>query len=236
MESPLEQRILVVDDSRVILLTVRKVLQDAGYVVSTAQSGEEALDLIRKTGLPHLAMVDLNMPGGMDGFQFCDALHEFSDVPVIMLSAVDEEATVVTGLERHAEDYIAKPFRSSELAARVRRVLNRMGDFAYTLDPVIRIDDHLAVNLPERQALVDGEPVLLTPTETKLLYILLKHAGRVVRTDFLLRRIWPLEEAFDDRLHAHVYRLRKKIERDPKEPVYVQSVWGTGYQFPAQTG
>jgi DNA-binding response OmpR family regulator len=226
------QRILVVDDSRVTLLTVRKILQDAGFDVMLAQSGEEALTLIGRSGLPHLALVDLNMPGGMNGYAFAAALHDYSDVPVIMLSAVDEEQTVVSGLEKHAEDYITKPFRSSELVARVRRVLNRMGDYAYTFDPVIQVDQYLSINLPERRATTGEQTVSLTPTEARLLYVLLKNAGRVVTTEFLLRRVWPFEEAYEDRLHAHIYRLRRKIEQDAKEPRYILSEWGTGYRFP----
>jgi DNA-binding response OmpR family regulator len=225
------QRILVVDDSRVIQITVRKVLEEAGYEVTVAGSGEDALNLIAKRGLPHLALVDINMPPGMDGFALAEKLHQFSDVPIIMLTAVDEEETVVEGLKHHAEDYIVKPFRSSELAARVRNVLNRMGDFAYQLDPDIVVDDRLSVNLPQRHVTVAGEPVSISPTESRILYVLLKHGGRVVRTEFLLRRVWPHEEAFEDRLHAHIYRLRKKIESNPREPQYIISEWGVGYRF-----
>jgi DNA-binding response OmpR family regulator len=229
---PLVQRILTVDDSRVIQLTVRRILEDAGYDVSVASSGEEALQHIRKHGFPHLALVDLNMPNGMDGFELCRKVHAFSDLPVIMLTAVDEESTVVEGLEQYAEDYIVKPFRSSELVARVRRVLARVGDFAYVLDPEVKVDDRLLVNLPLRQVTVAGDVKSLTPTEARLLYILMKNAGRTVRTEFLLKRVWPLEEAYEDRLHAHIYRLRKKIEHNPKEPQYIVSEWGTGYTFP----
>ena len=230
--SGMMQRVLVVDDSRTVVMSVRKVLGSADYDVTTALSGEQALDLIKKQGLPHLAIVDINMAPEMDGFTFCKKLHAFSDVPVVLLTSDDTERTVVEGLMRYAEDYITKPFRSGELNVRVWRVLQRMGNFNYTLDPVMHVDDRLQINLPERQAIVNGETVSLTPTEAKILYILLKNAGRVVRTEFLLRRIWPLEEAFEDRLHPHVYRLRKKIERHPKEPVYILAEWGTGYTFP----
>lgn len=118
------------------------------------------------------------------------------------------------------------------MLARVERVLRRMGDFGYTDDPDIMIDERLTVSLPTRQAILDGESVKLTPTEAKLIYILLKFAGRTVQTEYLLRRIWPLEEAFEDRLHAVVYRLRKKLEENPKEPKYIVSDWSKGYILP----
>jgi len=230
------RRILVVDDRQVILLLTRNVLEKAGYEVWTAVSGQDALNLIKKKGLPHLAIVDINMPN-MDGFQFCRKLHQFSAVPVIMLSAESGEETVVKGLDAYAEDYIVKPtngpIRAAELTARVRTVLNRMGDFAYTFDPIIRIDNRLQVNLAGRKTIVNGQEVSLTPTETRLFYLLLHHAGRSLTNDYLLRRLWPLEEVYEERLHTHVYRLRKKIEANPKKPHYIISEWGRGYNFPA---
>jgi DNA-binding response OmpR family regulator len=106
-----------------------------------------------------------------------------------------------------------------------------MEDYTYTLDSTTRIDDRLLINFPLREALVDGQPVSLTPTETKLLYILVRNAGRIVTTDFLLNRIWPLQEAREDRLHVHVHRLRGKIELDPNNPEYIVAERGVGYSF-----
>lgn len=226
------QTILVVDDSPFILNAVKPTLEHEGFRVITAVSGEEALQQISRHGLPHLAIVDLNMPG-MDGFQLCQAILDFSDLPIIMLTAIDDEQTIIQGLERYAEDYIVKPFRSGELVARVRRVLRRLGDFAYTLEPIIRVDAHLQVDFPNRRAFVaqKPEPVQLTPTETKLLYILMRNAGHTVTNEFLLRRVWPQDDAYEDRLHTHIYRLRRKIEANPKDPHYILSAWGTGYSF-----
>jgi DNA-binding response OmpR family regulator len=226
-------RVLVVDDDISILKAVETTLQREAFIVFTAVSGEEALTVISRNGLPHLAILDLNMPG-MDGFELAEAIHEFSDLPIIMLTAIDDEATVVFGLERYAEDYIVKPFRAAELVARVRRVLRRIGDFAYTLEPVIKVDDDLQVDFPNRKAFIQERPVQLTPTEAKLLYILMRNAGRTVTNGFLLRRVWPMDNAFEDRLHTHIYRLRRKIEVSPKEPHYIVSDWGTGYSFLAQ--
>lgn len=229
------KRILAVDDNMQTLQIVRHTLERAGFDVITAASGQDALNMINRHGLPHLALVDLNMPG-MDGFEFCKAIHEFSDVPVVMLTAVNEESTVVKGIEEYAEDYMIKPFRPSELVARINRVLRRIGDFAYTLDPTIKIDQHLSINFPNREAFVAGETVSLTPTETKILYILMRNAGQTVTTDFLLRRIWPLESAYEDRLHVHVHRLRRKVEKVPTKPRYIVSKRGMGYTFPKPQG
>ncbi len=224
------QVVLIVDDSPYIVQAVEHTLRPAGFEVRTALSGEEALINVKRYGLPHLALIDLNMPG-IDGFQLAEAIHEFSDLPIIMLTAIDDENTVVHGLENFAEDYIVKPFRAAELVARIKRVLRRMGDFAYRLDPLVRIDDKLQVDFPNRQAVVGDITVQLTPTETKLLYILIRNAGRTVTNDFLLRRVWPDDDAYEDRLHTHIYRLRRKIEEFPKKPYYIVSEWGTGYTF-----
>lgn len=229
------RRILIVDDDPAILRLVRDKLDSVGYEALTASSGYEALDVIERRGMPHLAIVDLNMHG-MSGFQFCETVQQFSDLPVIMLSAQDEEDTIIRGISRYAEDYVAKPFSPRELAARVDRVLRRIGDFAYTLDAVTRIDDHLSVDFPHQRAIIGGEAVPLTPTETKLLFILIRNAGRVVTAEFLLRRLWPMEEVFEDTLRVHIHRLRQKIEPAPSRPRYVLTERGMGYSFPGPAG
>jgi DNA-binding response OmpR family regulator len=226
-------RILAVDDDPFNLRIVAHALQQAEYTVMTAGSGEEALSVITQHGLPHMAIVDIHMPPGMSGFEFCRTVHQFSDLPIIMLTAVNEESTVVEGLEEHAEDYIIKPFNPGELTARVKRVLQRMGDFAYPLRSLTRVDERLMIDFPGRQALVNNKPISLTPTETKLLYILMRSAGHTVNTDFILRRLWPLEPAYEDRLHVHMHRLRRKIEdkKDKTRPRYITSERGVGYTF-----
>jgi DNA-binding response OmpR family regulator len=224
------QRVLVVDDDPKIRRLVELKLDHAGFEVFVAASGQEALDIISRCGLPHLAIVDIMMPG-MNGFEFCETVQEFSDLPVVLLTAVDDEETIIQGIERFAEDYVVKPFSPRELLARVQRVLRRIGDFAYTLDPVSRVDDRLGVDFAHQQAIVEGQRIDLTPTETKLLYILMRNAGRTVTIDFLLRRLWPLEEVFEDTLRVHVHRLRQKIEADPRKPRYVVTERGLGYRF-----
>lgn len=228
-----QQRILVVDDDPYTLTIVEHLLNRAGFRVSTASSGQEALTLIQRHGLPNLAIVDIHMPG-MNGLEFCRTVQEYSDLPIIMLTAIHEEKTIIKAIEQYAEDYILKPFSPGELLARVRRLLRRIGDFNYVLDPILRIDDRLQVDFAGQQAIVKREPVALTPIETKLLYILIRNAGRPVKTEFLLQRLWPLEEADKDRLRVHVFRLRRKIEESPDEPHYIQSERGVGYTFPAR--
>ena len=231
LDSPIEsQRILAVDDNTYTLRIVQHTLEMGGYEVLTAVSGQDALKMINRHGMPHLAIVDLHMPL-MSGFEFCHALREFSDVPIIMLTAVTTEETIIEGLEKYAEDYIVKPFNPDELIARVGRVLRRMGNYNYTLESTTRIDDRLLVNFPSREAIVKGESISLTPTESKLLYILVRNSGRIVTTEFLLNRIWPMQDAQEDRLHVHVHRLRQKIEVNPSEPSYVVAERGTGYRF-----
>ncbi len=224
------QRILAVDDNAFTLRIVQHTLEQAGFEVVTAVSGQAALKLINRHGIPHLAIVDLHMPQ-MSGFEFCHAVREFSDMPIIMLTAANAEETVIQGLEQYAEDYIIKPFSPSELVARVKRVLRRIDNYEYTRKSTTRIDDNLLVDFPKREALVNGNPVSLTPTEAKLLFILVRNAGRIVTTEFLLNRIWPMQNAQEDRLHVHVHRLRRKIETNPTAPAYIIAERGTGYRF-----
>jgi DNA-binding response OmpR family regulator len=224
-------RILAVDDSPFILRLVKDALNTADFQVTTAISGEEGLEQIKRRGLPHLAVVDINMPMGMDGFEFCERVLEFCDLPIIMLTAINEENTIISAIEQYAEDYMTKPFNAGELIARVRRVLRRVGDFAYTLDPLTKVDDRLQIDFAGQRAVIEGEDVSLTPTETKLLYILMRNAGRTVTADFILRRLWPLEAAFEDRLRVYVHRLRRKIEPGHAEPKYIISERGIGYSF-----
>jgi DNA-binding response OmpR family regulator len=227
------QCILTVDDDPHIRRIVSFKLEDAGYEVRTAESGRQALDVIARKGLPHLAIVDINMPG-MNGFDFCHAIQQSTDLPVILLTAVDDEDTIVEGIERYAEDYIIKPFSPRELLVRVQRVLRRIGNFGYTLTPMVRVDDGLAVDFVQQRAVVAGQEVSLTPSESKLLYILMRNAGQAVTNEFLLRRLWPLDAVFEDTLRVHVSNLRKKIEPEPAQPRYVLTMRGTGYKFPAR--
>ncbi len=223
-------KILVVDDEPDIVSVVRMTLEAEGFEVATAFSAQEAFDLIGRKGLPHLAVLDIMMPG-TDGITLARKLQKFSDLPVIMLTAIDEEATVVKTIEEVAEDYVSKPFRPKELAARVKRVIRRMGDFAFRLETLTVIDDHLAVDFAAKRVLINEEPVSLTPTETKILHILIRSARRTVTTEYLLARLWPLDEVYEDTLRVHVHRLRQKIEPNASKPHYLITQRGVGYSF-----
>lgn len=224
------QRVLVVDDDPEILLLTRTALEASSYEVWTAASAEDALETIGDRGLPHIAVIDIILPG-LDGLGLCQKLHEFSDLPIILLSAIDEKETVVSAIEKYAEDYMLKPFNPSELVARVGRVLRRIGDFSYTLEPIVAVDDKLSIDFARQRAMVDGRFIALTPTEAKLLYLLLRSAGNTVPTDFLLARLWPGEDVFESTLRVHVHRLRQKIETSPGRPQYIVTERGAGYSF-----
>lgn len=223
-------RILVVDDDEAVRHVIKLRLDRIGCQVWTAASAKDALSLIEERGLPHLGIIDVMMPG-MNGFELCEQIQSWSDLPVIMLTALSDEQTVVRGIRFFAEDYITKPFRAAEFVARVERVLRRIGDFAYALDPVLEVDERLAVDFSHQRVLIDGDAVDLTPTESKLLYILMRNADRPVSTSFLLRRLWPNEERYEDVLRVHIYRLRQKIEPDTGRPRYIRTERDIGYRF-----
>lgn len=228
--SPASFRVLCVDDDPDILRILRYTFEDAGFDVGTAGSAAQALRWIGQHGLPHLALVDIRMPE-MDGIALCRQIQSFCDLPAILLTAVDDEPTVVEALDKVAEDYVLKPFRPNELVARARRVLRRMGDLSFVHGPETAVDERLAVDFVRQTARVDGGSVPLTPTECKILHILMRSAPRLVTTDYLLRRVWPLEAVFEDTLRVHVHRLRQKIEPSPGQPRYLLTHRGQGYSF-----
>lgn len=231
---PQQQRILAVDDDPQALMVLKHMLELDGYAVIAARSGEEGLDLVERFGAPHLALVDYNMPPGMNGFMFARALRAHGDIPIIMLTALDDSKTIVEIIEEFADDYVTKPYNPAELAARVQRALARVSDFTYTTQGEEKIDERLAIDFAERRVVIAGRSVSLTPIEARILHVLLHNAGRVVTTEMLLQRLWPAEEAPEDRLHVHIHRLRRKIEPDPDEPQYILSEWGEGYCFAAR--
>ena len=224
-------RILVLEDDYLIQRLIVKALEEDGYQVSAADSAADAMQIIERFGLPHLAIVDIMLSYGMDGLEFCRAVHQFSDLPVIVLSAITNSDTIIHAIEECAEDYITKPFVPGELLARVRRVLRRLGDFAYVLDSHIDVDNRLRVCFQRKQVIIDEQPVTLTPTETKLLYILMRNAGRTVTTPFISQRMWPMESEQTDRLRVCIHRLRRKLGTNENNIPYIQSRRGKGYSF-----
>lgn len=223
--------ILVVDDDPNILKLVRNALEAENFEVSTAVTGHQALSKLTKE-LPSLAIVDLNLPD-IHGFEVCRRLQQYAIIPVIMLTGVDAEDTIVEGINSYAEDYITKPFNTRELAARVRRVLRRFGDVQTTSSSAeVVVDENLKINFGQHWAQVRNSRQELTPTESKLLHMLIRHAGQVLTTDSLLARVWsPDEEVYVEGLRVHIRRLREKIEPDPGKPTYILTERGVGYRF-----
>jgi DNA-binding response OmpR family regulator len=223
-------RILVVDDDSMAREILKRILEHAGFEVLTAAGGAEALRRLQE-GIPHLVVVDLMMPE-MDGFELCRRIKSHMDVPIVILSAVNSVESKVEGLELYAEDYVTKPFEKDELVARVSRVLRRFGESAGIEQPEVLVDDSLKINFVQHWAMVRGQRVPLTPTESKLLFLLLRNAGRVVTNETLLAKAWDGdEEAYEEGLRVHISRLRAKIELDPGKPQYIQTKRGVGYRF-----
>ena len=226
-------RILIVDDDAMAREILKRILEHAGYEVMTAGSGPEALRKLHE-GIPHLVVVDLMMPE-MDGFELCRRIKSHLDVPIVILSAVAAVESKVEGLQMYAEDYIVKPFEKEELVARVQRVLRRYGESAGVEQPEVVIDQDLQINFVQHWARVKGHQVTLTPTESKLLFLLVRNAGRVVTNETLLAKAWAGdEEAYEEGLRVHISRLRSKIEPNPGKPIYIQTKRGVGYRFNAK--
>jgi DNA-binding response OmpR family regulator len=225
------KRILVVDDDAEMRRLIARKLSGAGFEIVEADSALRALELIRQTGLPHLAVVDINMPG-MSGLEFCQTVQQYADLPVILVTAVNESSTTIKAIELYAEDYIVKPFNLDELVVRVQRLLRRIGDFSYVAGPTIALDNHLAVDFVRQQLLVGEQIIELTPIATKILHILWRNRGRVVTNEFLLGRIWPGQEVYEETLRVHVHRLRHKLE-DATGQKYIVTERGQGYRLDA---
>ncbi len=225
------KRILVVDDETRMIGFIRMNLELEGFQVLEAHNGLEALEMIR-TQLPDLVILDVMMPE-LDGFETLRILREFSNTPVIMLTAKGEEDDRVFGLELGADDYITKPFGPRELSSRVRAVLRRAEMPTSTPDrAVLKIDDWLSIDFNRREVVVNGEPIKLRPTEYRLLYHLVENAGWTVPHDQLLAKVWGYE--YRDEAHyvrLYVNYLREKIEKDPSNPKYIITERGVGYRF-----
>lgn len=224
------QRILIVEDDPEMRQLIAKKLYNVGYETQVANSAEAALQLLEQTGLPHLAIVDINMPG-MSGLEFCETVQQFSDLPVIMVTAVKDVETMIKAIEKYAEDYVIKPFNLSELVVRIQRVLRRIGDFSYTTGAQVKVDEHLTISFAQKRLTIDNFSIELTPTESKLLYILWRNAGRVVTTQFLLGRVWPDQEVYEDTLRVHMHRLRQKVTSRQERHQYIVTERGQGYRF-----
>jgi two-component system KDP operon response regulator KdpE len=220
--------VLVCDDEAQILRALRVILRDAGFEALAADSGEEALDLaaVRR---PQAAIVDLVLPD-IDGVEVCRRLREWSEMPIIVLSAVGEEDAKVRALHAGADDYVTKPFGPRELIARLEAVLRRLAEEPE--DAVIKADG-LELDLAARSVRREGEEVHLTPTEFDLLRVLARNRGRLMTHHDLLVSVWGSGYADDTQvLRAHVANLRRKIE-PPEGPRYIKTDPRVGYRFAA---
>ncbi|MEL6148030.1 MAG: response regulator transcription factor [Chloroflexota bacterium] len=225
------KRILVVDDEARVIGFIRMNLELEGHQILEAHNGVEALELIR-TQLPDMVLLDVMMPE-LDGFETLRMLREFSNIPVIMLTAKGEENDKVYGLELGADDYVSKPFGPRELSSRIKAVLRRAEMPSSSPEQaVLVVDDYLSIDFNRREVIVKGEHVKLRPTEYRLLYHLVENAGWTVPHEQLLAKVWGYE--YRDEAHyvrLYVNYLRDKIEEDPSNPRYIFTERGVGYRF-----
>lgn len=225
-----QSKVLLVEDDPGISKLVTDFLSRGGYEVTPKHDGPEALEHIRQNGLPHIALIDLLLPT-MHGFEVSSRLKAMADVPIIFVTSVNDTETIVQGLKKYAEDFIVKPFELRELEARIEVVLSRMPSLDYASEPMIELDEHLTIDFAHNRIVLDGKSIGLTPTESILLHVLLRNAGRVVENRMLCARVWPDEEVFEDTLRVHMHRLRRKLEADSHHPHYVRTERGIGYMF-----
>lgn len=223
-----EERILVVDDEPRYLRLIRFNLEAAGYRVTGAANGEEALSAVAQQPLD-LVVLDIMLPG-QDGFQVCSRIREVSTVPIIMLTARGSDEDKVKGLHLGADDYVVKPFSAQELLARVEAVLRRAHMVGLPPQPVCLAVGGLQIDLLARRVLAGGHELRLSPTEYRVLHYLAVNSGRVVHHDELLEKVWgPGYRGEYELLRVTVWRLRKKLEEDPQRPRVLATVAGVGY-------
>ncbi len=228
------KRILIVDDDRDSLDMLKQILDLSGARVYTAFDGQDALHRFY-TRRPDLVFLDLMMPK-VDGWHVCRKIRQLSDVPLIILTALDQREHIVRGLDCGADDYITKPFDIDVLLARARAVLRRSELFSTSERPIAYDDGYLTVESRRRSVLVRGEPVKLWPTGYRLLTYLLQNADRVLTYRQILRHVWGTGYGdHPEYVHAYVWHLRQKLEPDPSRPRYFLSERGLGYCFETHT-
>lgn len=218
-------KVLVVDDDRVLGDVVAFTLRREGFEILMAYDGESAIERW-EIHQPDLIILDVNIPK-VDGFSVCKLIREKSQTPIILLTVRGEEEDIVRGLETGADDYIVKPFSPRQLVARAHAVLRRAGQA--TSGAVINVSD-ISFDPYHRQVVVaDGKPISLTPLESRLLEYLLQNAGIILTTDAIIDHVWGPEGGDRDMLRQLVRRLRGKIEPDPRDPIYINTIPGLGY-------
>ena len=227
-------RILVVDDDHDIVRLIKAYLERAGYLVMSAYDGETALHILRRDH-PDLLVLDLMLPDrdGWDLTRLIRANPSLAEVPIIMLTARVEDSDKIVGLEIGADDYITKPFNPREVVARVRALLRRSQVGARSVQHVLQTGK-LILDIGRRELLVDGEPVELTPSEFGLLQMLMESPGYAfTRAELLEKALGYPFEGMGRTLDSHIKNLRQKIEPEPKNPTYIQTIYGVGYKLTA---
>ncbi|MBM4445015.1 MAG: response regulator transcription factor [Chloroflexi bacterium] len=228
-QAGLKPLILIVDDDAAMVKLVAHNLDAAGYRVLMARDGEQAIRMIRQDK-PHLVLLDVLLPG-MDGFQVCQSIREFSDIPVMMITAKGETQNVVRGLDMGADDYMSKPFDIDVLIARVRAVLSRTRFSEKPERPPMMLGE-LRIDLSNRAVAMAGRDIALTHTEYRVLCLLARNAGRMITKDYILTEVWGPEYRGDDHvLQVTVARLRRKIGDYQRNPRYIVTKMGVGYMF-----
>ena len=223
-----KHKILVVDDDPNIAQLVRLYLEKEGYQVAVETRGDTAISAFRKDP-PALMLLDIMLPG-MDGWQVCRNIRQFSNIPIIMLSAKDETFDKVLGLELGADDYVTKPFEGKELVARVKAVLRRWGQ-SETESGTISFPG-LSISLEKYEVHFQGKLIEMPPKELEVLHFLAAHKNRVFTREQLLEQVWGFEFFGDSRtVDVHIKRLREKLQDTESLGWQIRTVWGVGYKF-----
>lgn len=224
-------KVLVVDDEKLIVKGLKFSLEQDGMTVDCAYDGEEAVEAVRANEYD-LILLDIMLPK-MDGMQVCQTIRDFSTVPIIMLTAKGDDMDKILGLEYGADDYITKPFNILEVKARIKAILRRnvKKDTAPVKSSMLTIGD-LKLDCDSRSLFIDGREIYLTAKEFDLIELLAFNPNKVYSRDTLLNTVWGYDYPGDARtVDVHVRRLREKIEKNPSEPKYVHTKWGVGYYF-----
>ena len=222
-------KILVVDDEKTLVKGIKFNLENEGYEVECAYDGAAAVELARNNRFD-LLILDVMMPE-VDGLDACMRIREFSNVPIIMLTAKSEDADKLMGFECGADDYLTKPFNILELKARVRALLRRAAGVQRMQGSVLTVGD-ISLNTEERTAMRDGRTVDLTAKEYDLIELLMRNPRRIYSRENLMNVVWGYAYTGDYRtVDVHIRRLREKLERDPAEPEHIMTKWGVGYYF-----
>ena len=225
------KRVLVVDDEKLIVKGIRFSLLQDGLEVDCAYDGEEALELARNNEYD-LVLLDVMLPK-LDGFEVCQQIREFSDMPIVMLTAKGDDMDKILGLEYGADDYITKPFNILEVKARIKAIMRRTGKKEEKVDDSNLIIKHdMKIDRESRRVFIEDKEINLTAKEFDLLEFLATNPDKVYSREQLLNLVWKYENAGDARtVDVHIRRLREKIEKLPSNPKYVFTKWGVGYYF-----